>query len=84
MSIDDAFTMVFNAIAQRSIKWNDFHKVGIDEDYHDYYYAENELYIIHDRIFDSIEFVKAKSPKEALQKFDDVRRAVFSQPDEWE
>ena len=77
MSIDRAFAMIFKAISSRAIKWNDFRKVGVEEDYFDYYYAEDELYVIHDRIFDTIEFVKAKSPKEALQSFKDVREAVF-------
>ena len=77
MSIDGAFWMIFKAISQREIRFNDFNSVGISEDYYDYYYAEDELYVIRDRIFDTIEFVRARSPKEALQKFHEVREEVF-------
>ena len=86
MSIDGAFWMIFKAISQRVIRFNDFNSVGISEDYYDYYYAEDELYVIHDRIFDDLEFVRAKSPKEALQKFrevrDDIARAMGGADDE--
>lgn len=77
MSIDRAFWMIFKAISNRAVKFNDFNSVGISEDYYDYYYAEDELYVIHDRIFDTIEFVRAKSPREALQIFRETREEVF-------
>ena len=48
------------------ILWQDFKRVGINEDYYDYYYAENEHYIIRDRITEQLYFTKARSPKEAL------------------
>lgn len=76
--IDLALHEVFVAIKDRQIKWQDFRNVGIEEYYFDYYYAEDELYVIRDRIFDRIEFVKAKSPKEAYKKWRDQIEAVAS------
>lgn len=76
--IDLALHEVFVAIKDRQIKWQDFRDVGIEEYYCDYYYAEDELYVIRDRIFDSIMFVKAKSPKEAYKIWRDEIDAVES------
>ena len=84
--IDKAFWEIFRAISNREIRFHDFNAVGVNEDYYDYYYAEDELYVIRDRIFDTIEFVRARSPKEALQKFsevrDDIGRAMGGADDE--
>lgn len=51
------------------IKWNDFRKVGLDETYFDYYYAEATLYIIRDRITLEYFFVEANSPLQAFEKY---------------
>lgn len=51
----------------RNIPWLDFKVVGLDEPYYDYYYAEDCLYIIRDRITEGIWFIEARSPKEALE-----------------
>ena len=84
--IDKAFWEIFRAISNREIRFHDFNAVGVNEDYYDYYYAQDELYVIRDRIFDTIEFVRARSPKEALQKFrevrDDIARAMGGAYDE--
>lgn len=84
--IDKAFWEIFRAISNKEIRFHDFNAVGVNEDYYDYYYAEDELYVIRDRIFDTIEFVRARSPKEALQKFrevrDDIARAMGGANDE--
>ena len=77
MKINEAFWEIFRAISNREIRFHDFNAVGVNEDYYDYFYAEDELYVIRDRIFDTIEFVRARSPKEALQKFHEVREEVF-------
>ena len=56
---------------ENQIKWQTFpdeEKCG--GGYYDYYYAENGLYIIHDRISDSMYFVRARSPKEAFDDFE--------------
>ena len=50
----------------KNIVWLDFKRVGINEEYYDYYYAEDELYIIRDRITEMLYFTEARSPKEAL------------------
>lgn len=50
----------------RNIPWLDFKRVKLDEPYYEYYYAEGELYLIHDRISEAIWFVEARSPKQAL------------------
>lgn len=49
-----------------TIPWKDFHSVGVDEGYYDFYYAEERLYIIRDRITNQLFFVEAKSPAIAL------------------
>lgn len=49
-----------------NIPWRDFKDVGLQEYYYDYYYAEDELYLIRDRISLAIWFIEARSPKEAL------------------
>ena len=56
----------------KSIKWNEFpteSRCGCG--YYDYYYAGDELYLVRDRIIGEIYFVKAKSPKEAIEKRDE-------------
>lgn len=82
MSIDDAFQMIYKALINRVIKWNDFHEVGVDEYYHDYYYAENEVYVIRDRIFDRLTLIRAKSPKMAWEIFEEDVRSVYGGHDE--
>lgn len=57
----------------KSIKWNEFpteSRCGCG--YYDYYYAEDELYLVRDRIIGEIFLVKAKSPKEAIEKRDEL------------
>lgn len=40
-----------------------------DIKYYRYYYAEGELYVIKDTRYNSIYFIYAKNPKEALKNF---------------
>lgn len=64
--LDKAFHLV--ASATENIHWHDFREAGLDEPYYDYYYAEDELYIIRDRVYLRLWFCKARNPKEAWQK----------------
>ena len=50
------------------LEWKDFSTVGIEDFSFDYYYAESGLYLIKDRINDSIYFVWANNPAKARQK----------------
>ena len=49
-----------------NIRWLDFRVVGLENKFYEYYYAEGELYIIHDRVSKAMWFIEARSPKEAL------------------
>lgn len=82
MDLDRAFQMVYKALREKAIKWNDFHKIGVDEDYYDWYYAEDELYVIKDRIFDRLTLIKAKSPKMAMDIFNEDVNAIWGIDDE--
>ena len=64
MRSDNSIHDVFKYFGE--CRWHDFRDVGIEEDYYDYYYAENCLYVIRDRILEKFFFVKAYSPKQAL------------------
>ena len=57
----------------KNLNWKDFNTVGITDFYFDYYYAESGVYLIHDRINESIIFVKASSPAEARERAFDFR-----------
>lgn len=74
LDLDKAFHLV--ASATENIYWRDFRDVGLDEPYYDYYYAEDELYVIRDRVYLRLWFCKAKSPKEAWQKYEDECRSL--------
>lgn len=50
-------------------RWHDFRDVGMDEPYYEYYYAEDELYFIRDRVYQTVWATRARSPKEAFEKF---------------
>ena len=54
----------------REIKWQPFPDEGdCGGGYYDYYYAEDELYIVRDRIVGSLYFTKARSPKKAYENY---------------
>ncbi len=87
MRIDQEIHNVYQYFNSKDIRWHDFHGVGIEEDYYDYYYAESRLYVIRDRCMSKYYFVKASSPAEALQKFKDLVEDIASAmscTDEWE
>lgn len=60
-----------------SLRWRNFPKIGLNESYYGYYYAEDELYIIRDGMTNMLYFVEAKSPKEAFMKFHDMMEEVI-------
>lgn len=71
--LDKAFHLV--ASATENIHWHDFREVGaLGETECDYYYAENELYVIRDRCYLVLWFVKARNPIEALHKYENSVR----------
>ena len=55
-------------------RWHDFNDVGMDEPYYDYYYAEDGLYFIRDRVYQTVWATRAKSPNEAFEKYLEIRR----------
>lgn len=81
-NLDEALQMVHRAIRDKAIKWNDFRPVGVEDDYHDWYYAEDRLYVIHDKIMDTIVFYQGKSPKDAYESWQMDIRDIWSNNDE--
>lgn len=78
MSIDKKIHDVFEYFSGKGIRWHDFHGVGVDEFYYDYYYAEDCLYVIRDRIYEKYYFVEARSPKEALEAMKGIAEQIAS------
>lgn len=76
MTIDKKIHDVFEYFSGKEIRWRDFHEVGVDEFYYDYYYAEDCLYVIRDRIYEKYYFVEARSPKQALDAMKDIARQI--------
>ena len=80
MNIDEAIHAVYEAFTM-GVMWHDFLEIGLVEDYYDWYYAEDGLYVIRDRVMEQYYFVKARSPGEALHKFQelayDIARAAY-------
>lgn len=83
ITVDEAFHRIDEAMRARckvgnlgDIQFQDFNEVGIDEWYMDYYYAEDGLYIIHDRITDAMTFVHGKSPKDAYEGYLEITRIM--------
>lgn len=87
--IDELIQDFFKKVVQlRNLNWKQFEFGGQDfnyysdreldiiSDYYEYYYAENELYIIRDTRLNSIYFAYARSPKEALKN-------LFENKDSW-
>lgn len=76
MLIDKKIQDVFNFITSKDIRWHDFHEVGFEQDYYDYYYAEDGLYLIRDRITGQIYFVEARSPIMAFKSLEDIHNQI--------
>lgn len=68
-NIDNAFQMIHKALVNRALRWNDFKSVGVDTDWYDWYYAENQIYAVRNRTTNSLYIVRAKSPKMAWKHF---------------
>ena len=76
--IDKQIHAVYEAFSS-GVLWHDFREVGGEEPYFDWYYAEERLYVIRDRLTRQYFFVEARSPMEAIEKFSaDCRRAVIT------
>lgn len=82
IALDDAIHKAwkaFDSFKNGVILWRDFREVGIEEYYYDWYYAENRLYVIRDRMIETFRFVEADNPREALEQYksrlDEVMRA---------
>lgn len=71
MSIDEAIHAVYEAFTM-GVLWHDFKEFGLDEGYFDWYYAEDGLYVLRDRLMQQYWFTKARSPWEALRKFQEL------------
>ena len=71
---------VHEYLSGEEIRWHDFREVGVEEDYYDWYYAEDRLYIIRDRVMTTYYFVEARSPVDAMKKYrehrEDIARAM--------
>ena len=78
MRIDGEIHNVFRFFSSNDIRWHDFQEVGVDEFYYDYYYAEDCLYVIRDRIYEKYYFVEARSPKQALDSMKDIAYQIAS------
>ena len=81
MNIDRKIHEVVDFIQGRDIRWHDFNEVGSDEAYYDYYYAEDRLYLIRDRISEQIYFVESSCPVEALNSLKDIFEAIATPAD---
>lgn len=75
MRLDLAIHTLFGNMPQ--MRWTSFPKIGFNESYYTYYYAEDELYIIRDGMTNMLYFVEAESPKEAFMKFHDTMEEVI-------
>lgn len=74
INIDDAVHRVYLGID--AVRWHDWREVGIDDDYHEWYYAENQLYVIRDRILGYLKLIEARSPKQAYEIWQDEVRSI--------
>lgn len=77
MSLDKTIHNFHDRI--KDIMWRDFKDVGLDEYYYDYYYAEEELYLIRDRISECIWFIEARSPKQALESLKAIWESMHAE-----
>lgn len=83
MSIDNAVHEVYAKFNNGYIRWHDFQEVGVDEHYHQWYYAEDRLYVIRDVMTETWWFVTARNPAEALAMYKD-RLAEVAMAGAWE
>lgn len=70
--IDRAYHTLKENLDKKYTRWHDFREVGIEEDYHDYYYAEEGLIVIRDRLTEQLWMTYARSPGKALEQFRDM------------
>lgn len=72
MIIDNYLNESFDSL--KKMKWNDF---IVPNEKYDYYYAENRLYVIRDKVNNSISLIKANSPADALNRLIEEETAVW-------
>lgn len=77
MNIDKAVHDVNNYFEGEEIRWHDFHEVGADEPYYEWYYAENMLYVIRDRIMHHYSFIHASSPVDAMNQLTETANEIW-------
>ena len=68
MEIDKAYHTLYENQKRNYSRWHDFREVGVDEGYYDWYYAEEGLVVLRDRISEGLYLIKARSPQDALVK----------------
>ena len=82
MMIDKKIHEVKDFLLGNDILWHDFREVGRDEPYYDYYYAEERLYIIRDRVTQHMAFIEASSPGNAIDIYREENALPFMSVDE--
>ncbi len=68
-NIDKQFHEIYEYFDR--IRWESFPSFGIEDYYHGWYYAGEQLFIIRDAMMDSFIFVRAENIKEAYEKYTD-------------
>lgn len=82
ITIDKKIHEVFDYFTGKEIIWNNFQEGVVDglDQYYDYYYADDCLYVIRDKIFKKYHFIQAKSPEQALIDMDiAIEKAILQQ-----
>ena len=72
MNLDRAFHEIHKA----TTIWHDFREVGLDEPYYDWYYAEERLYAIRDRLMQTTWLIDARSPKQAIEAYHELAQDI--------
>lgn len=69
ISVDDAMHVVAGALNGDGIRWRECADYGAPDDTFEWYYAENGLYVIRHKKLKCCNFIKARSPADAFNKF---------------
>lgn len=89
MKMDDTIRKaIFYLTTVGEVTWNDYPKIGVNDHYVMWYYAENEQYILRDVMTDACYFIKARSPKEAHDKYEErlyeaMTAGSYQEEEEW-
>ena len=86
MEIDRAYHTIKQNMDKGYSRWHDCRDVGIEEDYYDYYYAEEGLIVIRDRMTHQLWLSYARSPGKALEAYRslcrDLREAMTGEKED--